>query len=183
MGNYLQATASYEDGHGPNKSESAATTSEVLAITTDVIGDNGVVTLSPTQPVVGEAVTASLTDLDGGVTHKHVTWQWASSSTASGTYTDIRVATSANYTPVQGDVGRYLQATASYTDAQGPGQSASAATANAVNAATTTPINRFDSNRDGSIQRDEVIGAIRAFLFDKTATRAEVIEVIRLHLF
>ena len=182
VGNYLQATASYEDGHGPNKSESAATTSVVLAATTDVIGDNGVVTLLPAQPVVGEAVTASLTDLDV-VTPNTVTWQWARASTASGTYTDIPGATSETYTPVQTDVGRYLQATASYTDAQGPDQSASAATANAVNAATTTPINRFDSNRDGSIQRSEVIGAIQAFLFGKTATRAEVIKVIHLHLF
>ena len=180
VGNYLQATASYEDGHGPNKSESAATASEVLALTTDVIGNNGIVTLSSNSPVMGQAVTARLADPDSPT---GITWQWASSSTAGGTYTDIAGETSATYTPVQGDVGNYLQATASYNDDQGPGQSASAATANAVNAATTTPINRFDSNRDGSIQRDEVIGAIRAFLFDKTATRAEVIEVIRLHLF
>ena len=181
VGNYLQATASYEDGHGPNKSESAATATAVLALTPDVMGDNGVVTLSPAQPVVGEAVTATLADPDIPVSG--TTWQWARASSATASGTPITGATSASYTPVQADVGSYLQATASYNDAQGPGQSASAATANAVNAATTTPINRFDSNRDGSIQRDEVIGAIRAFLFDKTATRAEVIEVIRLHLF
>ena len=74
-------------------------------------------------------------------------------------------------------MGNYLRATASYNDAQGSGQSASAATANAV------LINSFDSNGDGRIQRTEVIGAIQAFLFGKTATRAEVIKVIHLHLF
>ena len=182
VGNYLQATASYEDGHSPNKSESAATASEVLTATTT--GNNGVVTLSPEQPVVGEAVTASLTDLDV-VTPNTVTWQWASSSTASGTYTDIVGETSASYTPVQGDVGNYLQATASYTDAQGPNQTASEATANAVNAAATTPIHRFDSNGDGSIQRSEVLDAIRALLFPTagtTVSRAEVLDVIRLYL-
>ena len=180
VGNYLRATASYEDGHGPNKSESAATASEVLAATTDVIGTNGIVTLSPAQPVVGEAVTASLTDPDGGVTD--MSWQWARASSPTASGTPITGATSTSYTPVQADVGSHLRATASYTDAQGPGQSASETT-NAVNAATTTPIHRFDSNGDGSIQRDEVIGAIRAFLFEKTATRAEVLEVIRLNLF
>ena len=134
VGNYLQATASYTDGHGPGKEESEATTSTVLALTTDVIGDNGVVTLLPTQPVVGEALTASLTDSDSPIS---ITWQWASSSTANGTYTDIAGATTDTYTPAQGDVGNYLQATASYEDDQGPGQSASAATTSAVLTAGT----------------------------------------------
>ena len=177
VGNYLRATASYEDDQGPGQTASAATTSPVL--TAGTIVDNGVVTLSSNSPVMGEALTASLTDPDNPT---GITWQWASSSTASGTYTDITGATTDTYTPVQGDVGNYLQATASYTDAQGSGQSASAATANAINAATTTPIHKYDSNGDGSIQRTEVIDAINAFLLEKTATRDEVIEVINLYL-
>ena len=172
VGNYLQATASYTDAQGSGQSASAATTSAVL--TAGTIVDNGDVTLSSNDPVMGEAVTASLADPDNPT---GITWQWASSSTASGTYTDITGATTDTYTPVQGDVGNYLRATASYNDAQGSGQSASAATANAV------LINSFDSNGDGRIQRTEVIGAIQAFLFGKTATRAEVIKVIHLHLF
>ena len=180
VGNYLQATASYEDGHSSGKSEEAATASAVLAITTDIIGTNGDVTLSPAQPVVGEAVTASLTDSDSPVSD--IEWQWARASSPTASGTPITGATSTSYTPVQADVGSYLRATVTYTDAQGPNQSASAATANAVNEATTTPIHRFDSNRDGSIQRDEVIGAINAFLLEKTATRDEVIEVINLYL-
>ena len=78
---------------------------------------------------MGEALTASLADPDSPIS---ITWQWASSSTANGTYTDIAGETSDTYTPVQGDVGNYLQATASYEDDQGPGQSASAATTVAV---------------------------------------------------
>ena len=93
------------------------------------------------------------------------------------------LATSATYTPDEDDVGNFLQATATYTDEQGPGQSASGVTANAVDAAPTTPIHRYDSNSNGSIERDEVIAAIRDHLFGKTASRAEVLEVIRLHLF
>ena len=122
---------------------------------------------------MGESLTASLADPDNPT---GITWQWASSSTASGPWDDIAGATTGTYTPVQGDVGNYLQATASYNDAQGSGQSASAATANAV------LINSFDSNGDGRIQRTEVIGAIQAFLLEKTATRDEVIEVINLYL-
>ena len=55
------------------------------------------------------AVTASLTDPDGGVSR--LTWQW---SNADG---DIDGATAATYTPVGGDVGDTLTATASYFDA------------------------------------------------------------------
>ena len=183
---YLRATASYTDGHGPNKSEEAVTGDAVQALTTDVIGNNGVVTLLPTQPVVDEAVTASLTDPDSPVLAS-VTWQWARASSATATGTPISGATSATYTPVQADVGRYLRATVTYTDAQGPGQSASEATANAVDAATTTPIHKYDSNRDGSIQRDEVIAVITLFLFPpdpaNRISRDDVLEVIGLHLF
>ena len=181
VGNYLQATARYEDGHSSGKSESAATASTVLALTTDVIGDNGVVTLSSNDPVMGQAVTASLTDSDSPL--PGITWQWASSSTPNGPWTDIAGETSVSYTPVQADVGRYLQATASYEDAQGPNQTASETT-NEVNAATTIPIHRFDSNRDGSIQRGEVLAVIREFLgvTPRTISRSDVLEVIRLHL-
>ena len=82
------------------------------------------------QPQVGTAVTATLTDPDGGVTG--TTWKWSSASTTDGTYADISRATSASYTPVSGDVGDYLKATASYTDSHGSGKSAEQVSDNAV---------------------------------------------------
>ena len=69
---------------------------EVTVMVTDV-DEAGTVTLMPTSLVVGSEVTASLTDLDGGVTG--TTWQWAKSMTMNGTFTDIGTATSASYTP------------------------------------------------------------------------------------
>ena len=82
----------------------------------------GTVTLDTASPTKGYAVTATLTDPDGGVTG--TTWQWVSAASATGTFTDISGATSATYTPVDGDVSSYLRATASYEDALGPGKSA-----------------------------------------------------------
>ena len=90
----------------------------------------GTVALSATTPQVDEAITATLTDPDGGVTG--TTWQWSSSNTSGGTYTNISEATSASYTPVATDSGKYLKATASYTDAHGPGKSAEKVADNAV---------------------------------------------------
>ena len=68
----------------------------------------GVVTLSKVQPVVGIPVKASLADPDGGISK--LTWQWNDGSN------DIEDATSDTYTPVAGDVGDTLTATASYLD-------------------------------------------------------------------
>ena len=171
VGNYLQATASYTDAQGPDQSASAATTAAVQASTT--IGTTGIVTLPQTQPIMGDVLTASLTDSDGGVTG--VRWQWARSESASGSWTNISGATAATYTPVGDDVRNYLQATASYADAQGPGQSASAATADAV-------LHRYDGNKNGQIERSEVIDAIKDFLFGSGTTRDEVLDLIGLYL-
>ena len=121
-GNYLRVTASYADAIGEDKS--------VMAVIPAVVDLMGMVTLSSSRPVVDTALTASLTDSDGGVTG--VMWQWASSDAMDGTWTDISGATSDSYTPMAGDAGNYLQATASYADAIGEDKSAMAVTAEVV---------------------------------------------------
>ena len=94
--------------------------------------EDGTVTLSA-WPQIGTELTASLSDPDGSVTG--LTWQWASAATATGAFTDIVGAASASYTPVDGDLGKYLQATASYDDGEGLSKSASAVSANPTNKA------------------------------------------------
>ncbi len=110
-----------------------ATTTVTVSVTN--VDEDGSVTLSPASPTVGKAVSATLSDPDGGVTG--TTWQWASSSdwdpaTVTGTWSVIGEATSASYTPVAGDVSNYLRATASYTDSFGSGKTASGKTTGAV---------------------------------------------------
>ena len=55
-------------------------------------------------------------------------------------WTDIENATSYAYTPVDGDAGSYLQATAMYTDGEGSGKSMMAESANMVMIANTAPV-------------------------------------------
>ena len=85
--------------------------------------------ITPSSPRVGETVTATLTDTDGGVTD--TTWSWdrigvvaaggvAGQSQLSQRYSSRKV--------VAGDVGSKLKATVSYTDNHGSGKSASATT-------------------------------------------------------
>ena len=97
----------------------------------------GTVTLPSTQPRVGAALTATLTDADGSISN--IAWQWASSPNGSSNWAPISGAASATYTPVDGDAGNYLRATASYSDGHGAGKSAQAASANPVEDAPTPP--------------------------------------------
>ena len=102
-----------------------------MTITVTNLDEDGAVTLTDERPVVDTALTATLDDPDRA---SGTTWQWARADSASGTFTDIGGATTSSYTPSTGDVGKYLQATASYTDGHGTGKSAQAVSANPVQA-------------------------------------------------
>ena len=121
-----------------------------VKVTVENENENGVVTLSKTQPRVGIAVTASLTDPDGSISS--LTWQWSNDDDV------IPDANSDTYTPVTGDVGDTLTATASYTDGQGEGASKTAmkGSANTVALDTRNKPPAFadqDSKTDG-VQND-----------------------------
>ena len=98
-----------------------------LAVSVSVtnVNEAGTLTLSSIQPATGAAFTVMLSDDDGGVTNEG--YQWASSGTSGGTFTDIDDATSASYTPTagdpdddsdDGDIGNYLQVKVTYRDDQ-----------------------------------------------------------------
>ena len=104
-----------------NKSETDVT------VTVTNLEEAGKVSLSSIQPGVGTALTATVSDPDGGETD--IKWQWSSGPTADGGFEDIEGATSASYTPTAGDpaddedtgdIGNYLRVTVTYNDAQGP---------------------------------------------------------------
>ncbi|MDE2803407.1 MAG: cadherin domain-containing protein, partial [Chloroflexota bacterium] len=67
-------------------------------------------------------VTASLED-DDGVTGA-INWQWARSRSSTSGWANISGATSATFTPDDGDIGGYLRATASYNDGEDSGKTA-----------------------------------------------------------
>ena len=109
-----------------------------IEVTISVINvdEAGTVSLSSMEPQAGTALTATLTDLDGSISG--VAWSWAKSSDRSA-WTNISGATSATYTPVASDGESYLRATATYTDGEGSGKTAEAASANAVHVPNTAP--------------------------------------------
>ncbi len=93
-----------------------------VTITVSNVNEPGSVSLWPLQPEAGTALTATLDDSDGGV--QSLTWAWHKSSDRS-TWTSLS-GSGDSYTPVDGDVGAYIRARASYTDAGGSGRTAEA---------------------------------------------------------
>ena len=110
------------------------------AVTVTVINldEDGTVDLSSMTPVVGVALTATLTDLDSpdGVPADGITWQWSKSMTMDGEYMVIDGATMMSYTPVEADDGYYLMVKVMYTDGHGSGKEQMATTTGMV---TTVP--------------------------------------------
>ena len=86
-----------------------------MTVTVTNEDEAGMVSISPLQPQVGTLLTATVSDLDGVAATG--TWQWASSYSKSGPWTDIPARSGDDtYRPVDGDLGKYLRATVQYRD-------------------------------------------------------------------
>ena len=164
----------------------AETVDTTVAVTVTDVDEDGEVVISWLQPEVGIAITASLTDPDGGVTVG--TWQWEVSEVAANVL-DINEddhwgdapgngATTDSYTPTVSepdnadDVGKYLRVTASYTDESGQdNKTAHAMSANPVQAEGLGAKNQSPDFGDDKVERsvaetaevgDDVPGAVVA---------------------
>ena len=123
--NVYQVTVEAGDGGGEDPAMKAVT------VTVTNVEEDGKVTLSTLQPKAGVELTATLADPDEVIIGS-MTWQW--SSRDRSTWTDIEDATSAMYTPADGDAGKHLRATAEYKDGESTetAKSAEVISANAV---------------------------------------------------
>ena len=102
-----------------------------VTITVGNVDEDGTVTLSSTQPIVGTSLTATLDDPDEREWQRDlVVARVLRTGPPPGTL--ISGATSATYTPDAAAEGRFLRATASYTDGEGSGKSAQAVSTNRV---------------------------------------------------
>ena len=117
------------------------------------LDEAGTVTLSSQQPLVAIGFTATLDDLDDVLGSE--TWLWERSPNGASDWTTINGETSDTYTPVAGDVGDYLRATASYDDGHGPDKSALAISASAVELAPGRNAPVFTDGPDRDAQHPE----------------------------
>ena len=141
------------------------------------VDEDGMVSLTG-APQVGVELTASLTDLDGSVSA--MAWHWAKDDGAGGGFVDIADATSEAYTPVAEDAGKLLRATVMYTDGHGPSKSEMATSANVVAAAGDAgdPVERYDVNNSGRIDKDELAAGVFDYNIELTLSKDELVELI-----
>ena len=104
--------------------DSAIDDSASVTVTITNEGEPGSLTLSTAQPRVGSSLAAVLTDPDGLVGEAE--WKWHRSTDPNplweGAWRVISGATTSTYMPVDGDLGYYLRATATYDDGHAPGK-------------------------------------------------------------
>ena len=123
-----------KDSNGNPDNRDDATVQVIIEITN--VDEDGTVSFDWSKPQVGTVITASITDIDGGVTGE--TWQWARcTSKTDSDCSNIAGATNAAHTPVDDDNEKFLRATVSYTDTEGPSKSASGFTTYKVREAPT----------------------------------------------
>ena len=114
-GMILLVAVGYDDAFGTARSAVSPSTLAVDRL--------GVITLTTSMPVVGEALTATLTDGDGEVLNAG--WHWRSSPDEDPPeWTTISGAESATYTPSPSLAGELLRAVVAYDDATGRGRTA-----------------------------------------------------------
>ena len=119
-----------------------------IDVTIDVTDAPGMVSLLPTPPQVGTALTATLTEDPDDLASSAFTWWWERSADQS-TWQEISTGTSPGsssaseatftYTPRATDLGDYLRATIGYTDRQGTSKTVAAVTGSSVVARRRPP--------------------------------------------
>ena len=109
-----------------------------LTVNIDNVDEPGEVKLDALAPKRDFELTATLTDPDGNIANQQWTWSNSTSRTGPSATSTATAATSttgsntANYTPNDDDVGKYLRALVTYTDAQSSGTPPSTKTAQIV---------------------------------------------------
>ncbi len=163
--NSYSVTVTVHDGKDAAGGTDTSTIDDTIAVTINLTNVNEPGTVAITGTLSGgEQLTASVTDIDGAVSSE--TWRWARGSTQGGSFSNISGATNASYTSVAADVGKYLQATASYTDPEGPNKSASAVTTSAIEASNDepefsagTPIRTLPENSGAGVNAGSAVAA------------------------
>ena len=108
------------------------TATQDVTVNVTNVDEAGRLALSSGQPLVGTELTATLTDLDGGLSGQSWTWE---RSPNRGSWTTISGASGTRYMPVVDDFDHYLRVTVDYTDGHGSGKDEQATSMNRVQAA------------------------------------------------
>ena len=111
------------------------TTTLNVAVTITNRDETGTLAFPSTRPQEEAEYTAALSDADGVVS---TTWTWVRSTSRTSGWAAVSGAvdglTTSAYTPLAGDIGYYLRATAAYEDGHGPNKSREVVSSSTVRA-------------------------------------------------
>ena len=180
-------------------SASDAMVSDILEVTVTVtnVDEPGMVTLWASSadpltmaPQVGETITGAVMDPDNPDNDATVdSWQWSRTMDTADTssWMEITDATEAAYMVTEGDIGYYLRVMATYTDAVGMDMdmedSMPTLMVAPVGGGDHPLVTRFDYNRNGQIDKSDVVDAINAYLDEvEGISKTDVIDLINYYL-
>ena len=116
----------------------AKSSTKTVAVEVTNVDEAGTIRLSSSSPQVGDHLTATLSDPDGGL--RNVSWYWQDIPRSDESDdTEPPRTTSYPYTVEASDEGRRVEVRASYTDAHGSGKTARATTEPVQEAAESNP--------------------------------------------
>ena len=156
---YSVAVEVHDGRDGAGAASTTVDDTQSVIITIENLDEPGTVTLTTDTATISARVpvTAQLSDPDNV---DAVDWQWYGSPNGSTGWVAIQGAASATYTPSDDDEGRYIRATASYTDGQGPNKTTHGVSPRRVD--EPPPVNSapaFPSTEDGRREAPEDAGA------------------------
>ena len=133
QGKYLRVRVNFQDDDGNDETATSDATGPVAAEPN--VAATGQPTISGTAQV-GENLTAGTSGIsDGnGLTTVSYSYQWLRSDTASAAGEDISGATSATYTVMEADQGKYLRVRVNFQDDDGNSETATSDTTGPVSA-------------------------------------------------
>ena len=119
--NIYEVVVLVEDGAEGAGNGAGTDASIPVTITVTDVNEPGTVSLSSDSPQALTPLTATLADEDASAAQlRAAVWQWASSANNTGPWANIAGETAASYPLEAGDVGKYLRATATYSDRLSP---------------------------------------------------------------
>ena len=174
-GHYLRATAMYDDGEGIGKMASEKTMMVMMTTmnAAPMFDTETAERMVPENTAAGENAGAPVTAMDAD--NDTLTYSLGGTDMASFTVDNMGQIMVGAGTTLDADTKATYTVIVTATDQAG-------ATDTIMVTITVTSATDYDANGDGSIDRDEVLQAVKDYLRGNNLTRDEVLEVIKRYL-
>lgn len=160
VGKTVRVQVSFTDDYGTVETVTSNASASIANINDVATGQLALTSSSPAQGTALTASVGTVADADGLGT---LSYQWQSSVDGT-TWTDVSGATSASFSPAEAQVGQYLRAKATFTDALGGSETVYSAQTAAVSNVNDSPTGTVTIS--GTATQNQVLTANTSSLAD-----------------